>query len=409
MDKINIYISYNIFTENVLTLKHYLNNRGVQVNLIVFDKFNKLDVPDIKQYYITDIYYLINKPLQDNLIKAFGEEKINMDMKKTELAYKDILYNPIIIFPYFYMNDKNKNNEFKNIQTNNFNIINDVLNSKYFINTKRIFYNTEHLNKKVVCDNFKNSCALQCTKIIDFCADNIDIIYHDMKRASRLSSFPLNLSNYAIPSERTEKNILFFGYLSNRRNTIINNINLFFKYYDYSYKIDVVDNIFNINDIDNLFRKYKILLNIKNDDGNFLETHRINKAILNGCYVVSESKKLPPYSNFFNDHNILTVKKNNYYNICQSQDFYDELGDSAEYEYFINDLISFPYKFNDKYIDGFFINKNDIELTLNEKYLIYNLIYSVMMSTNKIIVKNYEYIYNRIEKSNNDLIDYIIN
>jgi hypothetical protein len=145
--------------------------------------------------------------------------------------------------------------------------------------TKYIIYQSENIES----DFFKNMYYIQllkCNKVMNYSV-------YTATKMIELYGIPTNgyfQFNYKRmnSSKKRDIDILFFGTMTQKRYDILKEIQNRFP----KLKIEVVCDIFG-DDLTKLLLRTEFVLNISAYDNAVLETHRINKALSCGCYVIS--------------------------------------------------------------------------------------------------------------------------
>jgi GR25 family glycosyltransferase involved in LPS biosynthesis len=302
-------------------------------------------------------------------------DKLNIDSKIIyDLTEKDIEKNKnnkneifIILFHYLYDNlPKNKYIIYQLEQANQSNFIDNN-----FI------------------DNIKNSLIT-----FDYSLFNIYNFnkYNDIFLKNKIYYLPLSVDNitYNEYNDDIEFDIIFYGSKNYRRDSILNNIQK-------KYKIKILHNIFG-EDVINLVKKSKIILNIHYYKNANLEISRINEILIYNKVIISE---LP----HMNDSNIDFYKNN----IIFIEEIKDDMSNIEllynKIDYFLNNKNYNNYlksNNNKLFVDNIF-NKS---LSYLNKYI--NLIQKFNMNKEIAVIccnyGNYDINENNINKLNNNNI-----
>ena len=233
-----------------------------------------------------------------------------------------------------------------------------------------IIYNLEQHNNNSLNNNYydiKNEIyQLYKNSLfnLDYCDQNINFF---KKQKIEVNYLPIPISNIILNYKKSfikKYDIVFVGSLNERRENILNLLKK-------KYKVYIVNNKHNTKLV-NIYKKSKILLNIHYYDNAILERCRINEALYNNIYIISE-KSNDEDLNIHNDYNkivkfIDNIKDNNIKELC------DVIDKTLKYknEYFIKnnkiDKLKIKYLHNKfkKYLNShfnvnkLFILKNDI-------------------------------------------------
>lgn len=317
------------------------NVRGL---MYIFEKYNiKVNFFDYKT--IVDIYKGLDDSLYDKLIIPNKEQLKIKNKERIMNKYKHLQNNLTILF----LTNLNKfdsiDNKYKELESNYINnninyVFNNFFNKKGFI-----LIQPEHLNQGFNDIPLYMDFIQKALHVIDFNSNNFDIIQKYNNNYSKFN-FTLNTTYFnQFNFLNKTKDILFIGVITPRRKIMLD------IYKKLGVNIDIVSNVFNINEKIDLLNQYKIIINIKHLYNNFLETHRINFALMCNCLVVSESNP--------NDSNEIDYKDIIY--------FFHGI-DGVE---IIKDLLLNYNQYHNKIINNYNIIKNKLE---NEEVELINLL-----------------------------------
>lgn len=155
----------------------------------------------------------------------------------------------------------------------------DLLEFQLRYNTKYIIYQSENIESVF----FKNKYYIELLK------HNKVLNYSVYTATKMMELYSISTAGYfqfnykrINSSKKRDIDILFFGNMTQKRYDILKEIQNRFP----KLKIEVVCDVFGDN-LTQLLLRTEFVLNISAYDNAVLETHRINKAISCGCYIIS--------------------------------------------------------------------------------------------------------------------------
>ncbi len=116
---------------------------------------------------------------------------------------------------------------------------------------------------------------------------------YDQSFEGKLFHVPAGIVD-GLRNERKDIPVLFYGALNDHRNDIINKLK------ERGINVVVESNSFN-NEIINMLKRTRVVLNIHYYENGYLETFRINEALAHGCAVVSEKNDSCYYPEKYNN------------------------------------------------------------------------------------------------------------
>jgi len=172
--------------------------------------------------------------------------------------------------------------------------INNLILSNELIN-KIIIYQIEQLNQNNFVYNQLSSNVInimkKCYALFDYSKVNINYYPKELKENVKLVS-PIIKNNNLSNNENTEnykKNItiLFIGTLNERRRKILYALKRYNIYNNLNYNIVIVSKVFN-DELIQIIKKSKIIINIHYFNNALLELFRIHDLLSYNCKILSE-------------------------------------------------------------------------------------------------------------------------
>ena len=171
------------------------------------------------------------------------------------------------------------------ININNLNLSNELIN-------KIIIYQIEQLNQNNFVYNQLSSNVInimkKCYALFDYSKVNINYYPKELKENVKLVS-PIIKNNNLSNNDKIEKNItiLFIGTLNKRRRKILDALKEYNIYNNLNYNIVIVSKVFN-NELIQIIKKSKIIINIHYNNNALLELFRIHDLLSYDCKILSE-------------------------------------------------------------------------------------------------------------------------
>jgi hypothetical protein len=245
-----------------------------------------------------------------------------------------------------------------------------LIDTSKLIKNKYIIYQLEqNINNKIsfhynfLINNNKLEYIIKNSKIfIDYNKQNIDVFKNEIKISPLLMQIPFKLNNYYLQNEISNKkyDLIFIGCINDRRNNILKKLK-------FKYNIYIPDSPIYENELYELFKSSKILLNIHFYDNAILERPRLNEAIYSGIRIISEKpndmdihicdiyKNLVNFVEIINDGN-LTELENTIDKLLSNNNYitnfnYNELYNLEKY---------FNNSFSSIFTNNLFLNKSEI-------------------------------------------------
>ena len=280
-----LFFNKSKLNKNILKLNY---NNIYQLELLNKPKINKPKINDIMNLIITIISPDPMIHISKILKKYFNKNNwicniINVDLHN-EYAnkYNDYPNHFFLIYCIYLIEDNIllKNNKYiiyqleQNINNNisiHYNILNDNNKLKLYFSNSR--FNLDYSNVNITT----------LMKILDE-----TIIY-----------LPIPISNTSnITNDKKEYDIVFIGYINNRRQDILDKIKT-------KYNLYIPENSIYDKDLYNLYKKSKILINIHYYENAILEQARLNEALISGIRIISEKPHIDDISSCNKYENII--------------------------------------------------------------------------------------------------------
>lgn len=158
---------------------------------------------------------------------------------------------------------------------------------KYNNSVPYVVYQTEQLSVESKLDS-------NYLRMLNESVKNFDYSKLNMGKISNTDFLPylpsVNMNTFENDNTPTEYDILFYGYLSDRRKKILNNLS-------YKYKIKVTDNL-DIIDMVKLIRKSKYVLSVGTYSSEYNDSLRITTAINLGGNILMERSSESWYDDY---------------------------------------------------------------------------------------------------------------
>ena len=356
---INTYENVNQYKYNKIeAIKHFYNNKNLNKESYYFNDSNDSNILNEEYYNILLNDKIIHNNIFNKLFIKYSFiivtnkygisiannikllfDKLNIESKIIyDLTEKDIKDN------------ENNKNEFFFILFHY--LFDNLPKNKYIIYQLEQINQSKFINNKFI-ENIKNSLI-----VFDYSLFNIYNFnkYKDIFLNNKLYYLPLPINNINNNeyNDDIEFDIIFYGSRNYRRDKILNNIKN-------KYKVKILYNVFG-EDVINLIKKSKIVLNLHYYKNANLEVARINEILIYNKLIISEL-------GYINDNNIDLYKNNIIFieelkdNMSNINILYDKLDfflDNTNYNnylnsnnnrLFINNIFNKSLYYLDKYMD----------------------------------------------------------